>query len=193
MAVKGHRPNAAATAAVQLAYGVLEGRAAPHTCPAFSPTSPLPMTCPPPPPQLVNASTPGPDAFIQPLNLTAEAFHDIAGEIASVFVNASQLLTPDSVRAELGAPADADLTALLVRPPGAGAGAGCPWPPLDQLRSKVAFLLMLDDAGAVQYTQLFPGLQGSPAWVTQTPVGGGGGCREGGLRRQHVVCQNRVR
>eukprot|EP00887_Chlorella_sp_A99_P005001 scaffold4.g5001.t1 len=122
------------------------------------------------------ATAPGPSSLVQPHNFTQQTFKDLASEVSSVFggdcsAAGGQLLTPDGMRVALGAAPRADLTRLLVAPPGGGA---CAWPPLDRLRGKVLLLLILGSQQALSnYLSLYPDLQGAPAWVTQMQAGDG--------------------
>lgn len=119
---------------------------------------------------LGNSTAEGPAAFVQQPPNTAQTFLDLNAELEAVFGagGGGQLATPDSVRAALGAPADADLAALLAKAPGAGP---CPWPPLDSLRGKIFPILILEGGSpeAAAFQEAFPAsLQGSLAWTEQS-------------------------
>lgn len=109
---------------------------------------------------LANSSAAGPAALVQQPANSAQTFRDLQAELEAVFGagGGGQLATPDSVRAALGAPADADLQQLLLHAP--GAAATCPWPPLASLRGKVLAVLVLS-GGSVEadaFEEAFPGL-----------------------------------
>lgn len=61
-------------------------------------------------------------SFVQVPATTAQTFQDLQAELVAAFGGASsprgQLLTPDDVRAALGAAPGADLQELLLRAPG---------------------------------------------------------------------------
>ncbi|KAL4858966.1 hypothetical protein ACK3TF_001332 [Chlorella vulgaris] len=94
---------------------------------------------------LLNSSAAeGPASFVQPLQSTPQLFSDLQAELKAAFGGSTAdggiLLTPDDVRAAVGAAPAADLQQILLTPAG-GAGS-CPWPSLSSMRGRVMVKLI---------------------------------------------------
>ncbi|KAI3428421.1 hypothetical protein D9Q98_007248 [Chlorella vulgaris] len=119
---------------------------------------------------LLNSSAAeGPASFVQPLQSTPQLFFDLQAELKAAFGGSTAdggiLLTPDDVRAAVGAAPAADLQQILLTPAG-GAGS-CPWPSLSSMRGRVLVKLIQYGGStlAAALQQAYPNLAGSLAWV----------------------------